>query len=285
MHSDIKLVYQKIKISKVMKKLFILLVGTMCAYNAAAQSIGITGLSEGLAGLPTVNVESLDSLATTVTKAKQYFLPLQDNRNVYMYPTLDMCTSLSQGRSEAVSVINDNETEKKDVSTGVGLTFGSTLVFVPGKKADNRLKVNSMGFAYSFGFIAALEKSEKYDLTCNFLLKAGVEIGNQHAMGVGVDVLAGYGKGKGDLFFYEGIIEKPEPIKTMTYTSWAPQFGAQIWFRTGLLREKLQGIEILTCFQFLYVKNPNLMTAVSNIHRNVWKPEVLSVSIMVRYPF
>ena len=231
-----------------MRKLFLVVMSAICAYAAAAQ--GFTGLT------PHVDIESLnlpDSLSDATTlKGKQLFLPLQGNKNFYIYPTLDMCTSVTQGRSEAISVI-DGETEtdtQKNVTTGLCINFGATLVFVPGKKVENRLRVNTLGFAYNVGFIASLEKSEKYDVTCNFLLKAGVEIGNQHGMGVGMDVMAGYGKGKGDIFFYDNIAEDTEPIKSITYTAWTPQFGTQLWFKTGILKEKLQGIEILTFMQF-----------------------------------
>ena len=258
-----------------MKKLLLMLACAMCVCAASAQEIGQS--------FETVSMpDSALIMMAKQTRNKDFFLPLQSKRNVYIYPTLDMCTSLSKDKNRPDP---ENGNIEADVSTGLSLNFGASIIFVPGKRTDNALKVNPLGFAYNFGFISAVEKSEKYEVTCDFLLKAGVEIGNQHAMGVGLDILAGYGKSKGDVFFYKNIIEDTEPASTTSYTNWCFEYGGQIWFRTGLLKDKIQGIEVLTFVQLLWAKNPEIMTPVSINHMNIWKEENWKIGVMIRYPF
>ncbi len=259
-----------------MKKLLLLLASIMSICIARAQE-------EDGPTFETLSVPSPESMELAQqTKGKDFFLPLQGKRHVHIYPTLDMCTSLSQDKNKP-DPENGNIEDKS--STGLSLNFGASIIFVPGKPTNEALKVNPLGFAYNFGFISAVEKSEKYEVTCSFLLKAGVEIGNQHAMGVGLDFLAGYGKSKGDVFFYNDIVEDTEPKSVTCYTNWCFQYGGQIWFRTGLLKDKIQGIEVLTFVQLLWAQNPNIMTPVSKNHMNLWKGENWKIGIMVRYPF
>ena len=255
-----------------MKKLLLLFVSVMYACVAVAQEVD----------LPFASTELFvpDSIQTS-SKDKEIFLPLQEKRNVYIYPTLDMCTSLAQDKTAP----RDETLTEDSVSSGLSLNFGASIIFVPGKPTDNRLKVNSLGFAYNVGLLSSFEKSEKYDVTCDFFAKAGVEIGNQHTLGIGFDLLAGGGKSKGDVFFFDDIVLDEEPKKVTSYTAWCFKYGGQIWFRTGLLKEALRGVEVLTFAQLVFAKDPGIVSPLSKVHLGKWKDENWKFGVMIRYPF
>jgi len=254
-----------------MKKLLVF-VSIMYACVAVAQEVDLP--------FDPTTLPVLDSMQTS-SKDKEFFVPLQANKKVYLYPTLDMCTSLSRDKH----MPKEETIEEDQASTGLSLNFGASVIFVPGQPIDDRLKVNKIGFAYNVGLLSSFEKSEKYDVTCDFLAKVGVEIGNQRALGIGFDLLAGGGKSKGDILFFNDVVLENEPQKVVPYTAWCFKYGGQIWFRTGLLQDKLQGIEILTFAQLIFAKNPNITTPVSKVHMTKWKDENWKFGVMIRYPF
>ena len=137
---------------------------------------------------------------------------------------------LSQkSRNQDASETNDGP----DGSTGVGLEFGGSIIFVPGQIKGDSLRINNLGFAFSTGFIASFVNSDRYGAIYNILGKAGVEIGNQHLFGFGGDILAGYGKLPGDIIFCEDgasvISNNSNP-----YTKGAFVYGGQVWVKAGL---------------------------------------------------
>jgi len=255
-----------------MKKLVLLLVSVMYACVGIAQEVDLPFDPTTL---------SLPDSVQTSSKDKEIFLPLQAKRNVYIYPTLDMCTSLARDKT-----MPKDETLAEDaVSSGLSLNFGASVIFVPGKPVDDCLKVNNLGFAYNIGLLSSFEKSEKYDVTCDFFTKIGLEIGNQRTLGIGIDLLAGGGKSKGDVLFFEDIVSDEEPKKVTSYTAWCFKYGGQIWFRTGLLKETLRGVEVLTFAQCVFAKDPGIVSPASKVHLAKWKGENWKFGVMIRYPF
>jgi len=125
-------------------------------------------------------------------------------------------------------------------SFNMGLNVGYSLVFVPGHIEGDRLKLNRFGFAYSLGFIASVDKQDKYGATCDLLTKIGVETGNGHAMGIGADLLVGSGTSPVTMCFDLG-----EDGEFTDYdTRWCLKYGFQLWVRSNLLHANIKNTDI-----------------------------------------
>lgn len=213
-------------------------------------------------------------------------------RRHYIYQTLDISPTVSTDKDpdqpDYTSNGKDVDEDQLDSPMALGLNFGYSLIFVPGREEDGQLRLNRMGFAYNVGLVASFSKQEKYGTTCNFLLKSGIETGNGHAMGIGFDVLGGYGKSTGDT--YLTIYEEDDADDLATpYTEWCWQYGAQLWLRSNLLHTGINNAEMLIFARFVRSVNPNkdetFYISDNVAFDNYWKDESWSFGITLRYKF
>ncbi|MBR6355947.1 MAG: hypothetical protein IKR92_03725 [Alphaproteobacteria bacterium] len=214
-------------------------------------------------------------------------------RRHHIYQTLDISPTVSTDKDPDQPDYTSNgkevDEDQLDSPLALGLNFGYSLIFVPGREEDGQLRLNRMGFAYNVGLVASFSRQEKYGTTCNFLLKSGIETGNGHPMGIGFDVLGGYGKSAGDTYLLVYEEDDADDLAT-PYTEWCWQYGAQLWLRSNLLHTAVNNAEMLIFARFIRSVNPNgdeLTSFVSDkiAYENYWKDESWSFGITFRYKF
>ena len=215
-------------------------------------------------------------------------------RRHHIYQTLDISPTVSSDNDpnlpEKTSNGKDVDEDQIESPVGFGLNFGYSLIFVPGRE-DNQngmLRLNPMGFAYNVGLVASFSRQDTYGTTCNLLLKTGIETGNGHAMGIGVDFLGGYGKSTGDSYLVILSSEDDEDDLTSPYTAWCWQYGMQLWLRTNLLKTAVKNAEMLIFARMIRSVNPNgdLYFVNDNVYAdNYWKDESWSFGVTLRYKF
>lgn len=248
---------------------------TSSQLNSALEEI--TTLIKGI----TENAENKQpSKDIYVNLSKRKFL-----RNHNIYATLDISPTISTDKvaNEDKSLLFTKDNEEDTDATTWGLNFGGSFIFVPGKVVGDSLRLNPFGFGYNLGFITSFAKSSRYGTVCDFLLKAGFELGNSHNFGMGCDVLWGYGKSVGDVYYFNDIVVDTEPAKVVPYTEWTWERGAQVWMRTSLLNQKLPNTEMLVFARLMISENPGFTSEVSKVHCNVWKRETWTFGIIFRY--
>lgn len=210
----------------------------------------------------------------------------------YVYQTLDISPTVTSDRDpnqpDYTSTGQEVDDDQVDSSLGLGMNFGYSLLFVPGREENGMLRLNRMGFAYNVGLVASFSKQDVYGVTCNFLLKAGVETGNQHMMGIGFDVLGGYGKSIGNIYMLSN--DADEDDLAQPYTSWCWQYGAQLWLRTNLLKTAVKNSEMLIFARMIRSALPKGYSEYVQITNSLafedyWKDESWSFGVTMRYYF
>ena len=201
------------------------------------------------------------------------------SRKFYTYQTLEFSTIAGKDKDQS----DDEAVEKSQGISGiindlnVGLNVGYSMIFVPGRVVDDQLELNRFGFAFSTGLLAAFDHQDEYDVTCDFLLKLGVETGNGHALGIGLDMLLGGGKSAGAM--YDEEVSYP-------YTMWCWKRGAQMWLKTNLLTTGIKNMDILAFARFVYSQNPDKDEGVANPElMTLWLEESWQFGITLRYRF
>lgn len=268
-------------------------------YQLQEQQLNGTQLQEVSALIAQLKEMTLhnDSLANALEMPENIYKPIRGKRKFtrrhYIYQTLDISPSISSDHDPDLPDYTSNGQEvddnQLDSPTGLGLNFGYSLIFVPGKEEDGQLRLNRLGFAYSIGLLASFSRQEKYGTTCNFLLKSGIETGNCHPMGIGFDLLGGYGKSTGDTYLIILSSEDDDDDLATPYTKWCWQYGAQIWLRSNLLSTAVKNSEMLIFARFVRSVNPDVdgVTIVNDqvAYDNYWKDESWSFGITLRYKF
>lgn len=159
----------------------------------------------------------------------------------------------AEGMDEYKNDVKSGDTDD-DHSFNMGFNLCYSMVFVPGHIEKDRLKLNRLGFAYSLGFIASVDKQDKYGTTCDLLGKVGIETGNGHAMGVGVDFLFGTGTSPVTMCFDLG---QDGGGKFTDYdTRWCPKVGFRLFARGNLLRTNLKGTNLKFFVQYINSMDP-----------------------------
>jgi len=172
-------------------------------------------------------------------------------------------------------------------SVNMGLNVGYSLVLVPGTIEEDQLRLNRFGFAYSLGFIASMDRQDKYGTTCDLLVKLGLETGNEHAMGIGIDGLFGTGSAS---------VTTCVPFTAdYTYTEhgvdWCLKYGFQIWVRSNLLHANIKNVDVRLFARYVYSKDP---TNDQDLDFNqdgvpsgyyVWNPESWQFGLTFCYEF
>jgi len=180
---------------------------------------------------------------------------------------------LSTTDQEAVEDMSDMA---EQISLGFNVDY--TLKFVPGTIQGEELELNRFGFAYSLGLLAAFDNHNSYGVTCDFMGKFGVETGNGHVMGVGLDGLVGVGKSSGSVYFLDG----EDPV---SYTDWCLKYGAQFWIKTNLLTTGLKNTDVLAFARFIYSKDPYPELQDMDDIIAVWNEESWTFGVTLRYRF
>ena len=210
-------------------------------------------------------------------------------RSHYIYQTVEISTIFGKDKNSdegdnddagRVSAIPDAPDIESQLSAG--LNIGYSLIFVPGKIQDDGLLINRFGFAYSTGFIAAFDNQKDYGVTCDFLFKLGVESGNGHPLGIGIDLLAGGGKTAAGFHVFEN-----DAWQTDFQTLWCFKYGAQVWLNTSFLTTGIKNSDILAFARFVGSKAPASIRQFDE-YDNVdceWNDEAWNFGITFRYRF
>ena len=163
-------------------------------------------------------------------------------------------TKLSNSTADDIESIGDK--------INSGLNVGYSLVFIPGRIEGDQLHINKFGFGYSLGFLASFDRQKKYDVTCDFLGKIGVETGNGHDIGLGIDFLIGTGKSAGDYTIFaideQGnvLYEDDDNMLVINTTEWCFKYGAQLWVRSNLLRTGIGNTDVRLFARYVYSRDP-----------------------------
>ena len=210
-------------------------------------------------------------------KPHDYYVPWrgkQKERGIYVYPALDVsATVLSQKKRSAEPAEAEANSSG---STGVGLEFGGTIVFVPGRIKGDSLRINDMGFAFSTGIFASIINSDRYGGIYNIFGKFGGEIGNQHMFGFGCDLLAGAGRLPGDVVFCE---EGVETDNTTSYTKWAFVYGMQAWAKVQVLK----GMDLMTYIRMMRAVDSGSISSSPHPKIEKFHSEWWSVGVLFRF--
>ena len=210
-------------------------------------------------------------------------------RSHYIYQTIEISPIAGKDKDpddgdDGDDVNHDGKNDNiPDVMSNLnlGMNIGYSLIFVPGKINGDMLEINRFGFAYSTGFIASFDRQDNYDVTCDFLGKFGLETGNGHALGIGVDFLLGGGKTAGTIYDLDDEELTPE-----YYTMWCFKQGVQVWLKTNLLTTAIKNTDILAFARFVHSSNPQnddeLLKA--NLF-NQWIEESWQFGVTLRYRF
>ena len=206
----------------------------------------------------------------------------------YIYQTVDVSTISGSDKDRDE---DDNESsgkrgiaadENNDLLSGLhfGMNIGYSVIFVPGQIKGDMLQLNRFGFAYSAGFMAAFDSQKDCDVTCDFLFKLGLESGNGHVLGVGIDGLIGAGKSLGAVYDMSQEDADPED-----YTAWCFKYGAQLWIKTNLLNTSIKNADILMFARYVYSKDPTKPSDFPPEIFNSWMEESWQFGVTLRYNF
>ena len=280
-----------------MKKLLFIALGAMFCLGSAAQSefndfveVTDTVLGDVISEVP-VDQNSLFSMAQNVMPISLDAGPLKEQ----VYPlgkgifkkhlieqAIELCPNITKSKpSQADKILVGDAGEIDD--TGISLDFGYSLIFVPGHEKNGKLHLNNKGFAYSLGAILSFTKSDRYGTLCDFMAKIGVETCHNRKMGIGLDLLAGYGKSAGDFFIYQNTLLEGEPTSICPYAEWGAKYGAQVWIKTGVLGKALSNTDVLLFARLIKAPEPSDIKTFSLYTYNLWRVENWSFGVILRY--
>lgn len=171
--------------------------------------------------------------------------------------------------------------------THFGFNVGYSLVFVPGKLEGDQLRLNRFGFGYSLGFIASVDHQDKYNTTCDILSKIGIEAGNHHAMGIGVDFLIGTGTSA-----VTAVFEEMGANGNDLYgydTEWCLKYGFQLWVRSNLLHANIKNTDVRLFARYVHSKDPtndnDFVVEGKELGYYLWSPDSWQFGLTFCYDF
>ena len=211
----------------------------------------------------------------------------------YIYQTLEISTLAGKDKdddesdADGLTGAGADGGNRGDVTEGLikelnmGMNIGYRMIFVPGKVNGDMLEINRFGFAYSVGLLAAFDSQNSYGITCDFMLKLGVETGNGHPLGIGIDGLWGGGKSTGTYYFWDD-----DDFEPYYYTDWCYKYGMQVWLKTNLLTTSIKNTDILVFARYIRSLNPDDETDDDIIGiLNYWNEESWQFGVTLRYRF
>jgi hypothetical protein len=167
-----------------------------------------------------------------------------------------------------------------EIVTNLGSNVEYALTFIPGRKSnDGGFVDNLLGFAMSPGLILSFDKQGGL-YTFNGMLKFGVEVGHDHPIGMGVDILFGGGKSSCFAYFLEENGNDNEPL---AYTEWCFKNGFQFWVRTGLLKQFFPNSTTSIFLRYVYSMEPYAMEADENVFF-FWQEEAWQMGFRLTFP-
>ena len=207
----------------------------------------------------------------------------------YIYQTVDISTVGGKNKSsddpddDGSSKAGAAASEVGSILSGAnfGMNFGYSIIFVPGNIKEDGLEINRFGFAYSTGFLASFDTKNESGVAFDFLWKLGLEVGNEHLLGIGLDAMVGGGKSIGAIYPLEFDVDT-DPYN---YTDWCFKFGGQVWIKTNLLSTGIKNSDILIFARFIYSKDPHNPEYQSPNVYNYWMEEAWKFGVTLRYRF
>jgi hypothetical protein len=152
---------------------------------------------------------------------------------------------------------DDYEDQQENFNKGnFGISIDYSFGIYPGAVDGDSIKINKYGFGYDLGLVAAFDKQDHYGITCDFLLKAGIETGYGHKMGIGFDFLGGTGKSGGMSYYLDDDLKDWDDIDSEPYSKWCLKYGAQLWIRTSLLSTGIKNSNIRLFIRYVNSLNP-----------------------------
>lgn len=282
-----------------MKKILFVALGAMFCLGSAAQDVDefveVTDSvisSEGTSEVPIAQnsmfnmVQGYAPIGVDAGPLKEQIYPLGKGlfKKHHIEQALELCPNITKSKVSKSELLSGQNIEDID-DTGLGLNFGYSLLFIPGYEENGKLHLNNAGFAYSIGCLFSFTSSDRYGTLCDFMAKVGFETFHNRKMGIGFDLLYGYGKSSGDVFFYNNIIEDPAPASSVPYTEWGRKYGGQVWLKTGLLGNSalLSNTDVLLFARLIKAPDPEVMPKVSAVSYNLWREENWSFGVILRY--
>ena len=251
-------------------------------------NVGSAGSMDGILSMMADPQNFLSADTTKLGYMTEVLLPIRGKSKFlhknYMRQSLDVSPAISVGKTSTENELSVSSDETS--STGWGLNFGYSLLFVPGEQKGEMLQLNPLGFAYGIGFVSSFAQSDRYGTTCSFLGKLSIELGAFRSMGLGFDMLGGGGKSAGDVFmFAKGIVESAQADKIVPYTEWCWQYGGQLWMKVNLMGSLIKNAETLVFARLITSVDPGVMKEASQYHFNAWKGETWLFGTTIRYSF
>ena len=206
----------------------------------------------------------------------------------HIYQTLEISTIAGKDKdldgddSDDAGSRTDGLVDPPDLISNLnaGMNIGYSMVFVPGEIRDNQLFINRFGFAYSVGFIAAFDQQDQYDVTCDFLGKIGIETGNGHNVGIGVDLLLGGGKTANTTYCWLG-----EEWDQIHGTVWCYKKGLQVWLRTNLIATSFSNTDVVVFGRFVKSSTPDGVDEFEDSCFDVYMEESWQFGLTFKYTF
>lgn len=273
-----------------MKKIvFITFSVIVCLCSARAQGqdlVGNLGSISSDTGNFTIErlitmLQSSSNIEPVVSEPPTYPLGRGLFKKHHVEQAIEVSPSISRDKVNQSDLLSGQNLEnfENTENTGFSIDFGYSVIFIPGYEEDSKLFLNKAGFAYSLGLIASFTRNDRYGTTCNVLLKAGIETCYNKKMGIGLDLMGGYGKSPGDIFWYKNIAEDTAPTLITPYTLWGWEYGGQLWLKTTTINKS----DIIIFARLIMSPDPGEIQKFSAISYNLWKEESWSFGIIIRY--
>ena len=280
-----------------MKKLFFIALSAMFCLGSAAQNEidDFVEVPDTISGDMTnevpVDQNSMFTMAQGISPIPLDAGPLKEQlhplgKGIFKHhlieQAIELCPNITKSKpSQADKLLVGDAGEIDD--TGISLDFGYSVIFTPGHEENGKLKLNKMGVAYSLGVNFSFTKSDRYGTLCDFMAKIGVETCHNRKMGIGLDLLAGYGKSAGDFFIYQNTLLEGEPTSICPYAEWGAKYGAQVWIKTGVLGKALSNTDVLLFARLIKAPEPSDIKTFSLYTYNLWRVENWSFGVILRY--
>ena len=192
------------------------------------------------------------------------------SRRNHIFQTLELSTIMGKDRDpdDVGDTRGNGKAPGFAADMNIGLNVGYSLTIAPGKIEGDQLRLNRFGFGYKFGLVAAFDRQDDHDVTCDFLLKLGTEVGIGRPLGIGLDFLFGGGKNARTNYFFdtkalgttdndqqnpddteaEYDFDDEEPENT---TEWCWKYGAQLYIKTNFLQTKIKNTDVLAGVRYV----------------------------------
>ena len=176
--------------------------------------------------------------------------------------------------------------DEKGNIAGLSLDLGWTLALIPGRIERDQLRINSLGWGYSMGFLGSFTKHNDL-VTSSWMLKLGIETGNGHMLGTGADLLGGVGTNPVEEV-YENMGEGGSDYTAMD-NRWCFKYGFQVWLRCNFLKTGIKGTDVRLFVRYIMAKDPtddaDFIVDNQSVGFYLWTPDQWKVGLCFSYTF